>query len=739
MNKAMKPILLAVGMMTLALTTSPAMAAVPATVEVHGALLSAGGGPAADGDYSMTFAVYDKAINGKSGWLEGPVKVAVIAGRFVHQLGTLVPLKASLINGATASWLGVAVGADPELPRTALHSVFYARRAQLAEGLACSGCVGGSQLAAGAITGNHLAADAVTAGQVAFPYAGAKTKAGPATKALDLDCSGCVSVGELKLDGELNLGGNGLKAKKIAADEVAAAQVSASSFIGDGSQLTGVKMAASSCSKAGEVVKGIDQAGKLICVAAMNPAGLPSDGLDEISGGLLTNEFVHSASLAKPAPIPDNNPTGIGVELNFPNVGKAKKLTVHLALSNSNIANVRVTLFDPNNGQYVLYNKGGTGKKLAGGWPDPDATLSGDLSTWIGKNPKGIWRLAVVDDKGVNDVNDGQIDSWSLSMQTVSNQQVEATKGLLVSGLLKANGGLLYKTATKAPVTCNAAMTGYTYLDTALKALRICNGSDFYSLFLVNPGTKGNPAANCKDLLTQLPLSKSGAYWLDVDGVVGPAAPFKTWCDMVTDGGGWTLLGTVAGGDKDNWNTQYGYWADTKLLGSAAQPWLDFKSGAWVSMNISQAEILFQRRYDGSVRAQTKLASACQGGKATFRGLFSKWDTSIKCGTGSLTPILKPGNNDGVSGASYVEGGADGMGGSSTNGFCWNGGDNNGNTFKGHAGWNQKGYGCLDSGHLGYIGVWQKGDNQYSQKDIDTTNWLHNTTVGKTEISFFAR
>lgn len=170
--------------------TSAAVAAVPVTSTVEGVLTSAGGGPAADGTYDVTFRLYDGQFSKASVWSEGPVKVTLKGGRFSHALGSVKALNATQLAGMKSPWFELQVSKDPALPRRPLSSVMYAH---VAKTLACSGCV----------TAGQLANNAVSAQKVAFSYAGSVTKGGPAS---DLACTGCVSVKELKFDGNVDMG-----------------------------------------------------------------------------------------------------------------------------------------------------------------------------------------------------------------------------------------------------------------------------------------------------------------------------------------------------------------------------------------------------------------------------------------------------------------------------------------------------------------------------------------------------
>jgi len=261
-----------------------------------------------------------------------------------------------------------------------------------------------------------------------------------------VSCTGCVTVDELKFDKDVDLGAKNL---------TTTGTVAAASFTGDGSKLSGIKIPAGKCD-AGKVLTGLNADGTLVCSTfTITPAGLPNDGIDEISNGLLKNQFTYVNAGKPNLAIPDYNLGGVSDTITVPNnLGLAQKLTVTVNISKqfSGIEKeFTVKLVDPNNKEYILHDKTSTlsGATLTTTWPEPTKTISGDLTTWIGKNPgegtnTGKWMLTAIDnffDVG-NGKSDGAIVSWSINVQVVSNSQVQVNGNLIVNGTLTGSGGL---------------------------------------------------------------------------------------------------------------------------------------------------------------------------------------------------------------------------------------------------------------------------------------------------------
>ena len=213
----------------------------------------------------------------------------------------------------------------------------------------------------------------------------------------------------------------------------------------------------------GLVVQGINPDGSFKCVAG-GAANLPNDGLGQVSNGVMNVVFTDAYTNAKAVDIPDNNPIGVADTVVVPDNGLAQKLTVSVKLTNSDLAWVKIFLYDPNNTEYILCGGGqltGAGWSQPCGkapdgldtsWPDPNKSLSGDLTSWVGKNPKGNWIIKVVDSKFLNNGADGQLQKWSINVQTLSNKKVQVKGDLIVDGKITVLG---------APSTTDGKCPGY--------------------------------------------------------------------------------------------------------------------------------------------------------------------------------------------------------------------------------------------------------------------------------------
>ncbi|MEY3012956.1 MAG: hypothetical protein RIT45_1691 [Pseudomonadota bacterium] len=418
----------------LALFAAPAWAD-PATILFDGVLRASGGGPASDGDYALTFSLYAKPGDASPTWNEKAAAVKVAGGAFLHALGSVTALPDAALAGSVE--IGVKVGDEPELPRMPLHAVAFARRAAVASGVACSGCV---------------------------------------------------PVGALLFDGDLDLGGFALKAKNgVFTGAVTAQSVSAQSFAGDGSKLVGVPVPKGAC-KTGEVMIGIGADLSVQCAKAATGGDLAA-----VTGGLLTNVLTRTANGASlPAVIPDNTGAEAVALANLEEAGAIESLSVSVKLQNSDLSKVRVLLLPPDDKQkgITLCDPCGAtdAKSLDLSWP-PAKEQSGALADYIGKSGKGLWTLKVLDtgfcipqapgNAGICDVgasSDGALLAFTVKVQ------IKTTATVAVPGTLIAQGGLQLPLFPKPAPACTATTQGATYLDAAGGQLVVCDGADWRTL-----------------------------------------------------------------------------------------------------------------------------------------------------------------------------------------------------------------------------------------------------------------
>ena len=218
---------------------------------------------------------------------------------------------------------------------------------------------------------------------------------------------------------------------------------------------------------------------------------LPSNGLNEVSNDLLSNQFVDES---KATDTPKAYNFGVTSQIQFPDVGSAEKLTVSVSVStDGNLGGTIITLTDPAGASYTLFDKGG-GNAFAATFPDPVPTVSGDLTTWVGKNPLGLWDLKISDTNGAN----SKLEAWSIKIQTLSTKKVALNGDLIIKGKVTGEGGLTIdgdlnlggnqilnarlQLSASPPFACDASKLGAIYLDTTDNVIRVCIDGEFQAV-----------------------------------------------------------------------------------------------------------------------------------------------------------------------------------------------------------------------------------------------------------------
>jgi hypothetical protein len=123
----------------LLILTLPSAASIPPMISYQGLLRDPGGAPVPNGDYQLTFRIYDVASGGSALWTETQT-LPVTDGVFNALLGEVEPLD---LPFDVDYWLGVSVEAAPELePRVRLATVPYAFRTAVSDTTLAGGTPG---------------------------------------------------------------------------------------------------------------------------------------------------------------------------------------------------------------------------------------------------------------------------------------------------------------------------------------------------------------------------------------------------------------------------------------------------------------------------------------------------------------------------------------------------------------------------------------------------------------------
>ena len=185
-------------------------------------------------------------------------------------------------------------------------------------------------------------------------------------------------------------------------------------------------------------------------------------------------------------------------------------------------------------------------------------------------NPDATELCNTVDDDCDGTVDDGAVDAPIWYVDADGDSYGNAGTGALSCTQL---GGTV-----QDGTDCND-----TELNVHPFALELCDSVDNDCDIVVDEddalGTNSNCAANdCQDILDNHTIAPGdGAYWLDPDG----AGAFQSYCDMTTNGGGWTLVANVAPVDGNVLGYTSDYWYAAAPYGSFGNRFShDFKSPA---------------------------------------------------------------------------------------------------------------------------------------------------------------
>ena len=386
----------------------PAFAGIPPLMNAQGVLRTQSGAPVADGVHAMAFSLYGSAVDPSPLWVESHAGVAVSGGFYSAILGETTPLIQPLFQNAEL-WVGVRVDGGTELPRARILSVAYAFEAgraliaAAAENVQCSSCIGKGAL------GFDLDATVDATARAACYDTPAELHA-----ALDAVYAPLV---------------HNHPGTEITSPVAEALLASDSQALG-GKSLQQIEA---------EMLAAVETAGYLKAGDKLDPATMPSNSLDIVSNGSLSNKFdVEFPCVGVPSSIKDYWPTPASATVSVVEGGTILSVSVQVRISHPNASDLIVRLAAPNGSPFVLHDHAaGTSGGLDKSWP-PESLVSGSLDALSGANPSGTW-VFTVEDSIFSGGAGGTIESCSVRMKVLRTDQVALVGA---GGRVELNGAL---------------------------------------------------------------------------------------------------------------------------------------------------------------------------------------------------------------------------------------------------------------------------------------------------------
>ena len=211
-------------------------------------------------------------------------------------------------------------------------------------------------------------------------------------------------------------------------------------------------------------------------------------------------------------------------------------------------------------GQTVIDSSGVTASVSWSSLTDVPTTVSQDALTDLASSCSTGQRLELGDSgwacadataahqHAAADITSGQLDIARLpvgnsSGTVAAGEHTHSLSSLNIDGDLDLGANQLLQArlenADGAPWDCDSSTAGAVYFDTSDSSFYGCDGTQFVAMGgAAAPGTADAPGSSCKSILDDGGAKGNGLYWVDFKG---DGSAQRVYCDMTTEGGGWTL------------------------------------------------------------------------------------------------------------------------------------------------------------------------------------------------------